>query len=159
QVALAGVERNYALGKMIESVVNEHQALIDQLKCLAVPTRFLRYGLEDVLKKIAKVTPQCSAIVASATKPSDANDAWKTWGFPDIQMVNGLFMRRGNSIELVSSWEEPKDVPGFGICIDAQGGGPGKADGNLILNATGSTMITAGAAGMTIDSKGVIVVE
>jgi type VI secretion system secreted protein VgrG len=162
QIALAGYERNNAVASICESVHDEHEALATQLGKLIDPTRFMTAALINALNKIAIVTPQTAAMLANGVKPTEANPTWKAWGFPDIQMVNGVFMRRGHDIELVSSWDEVKNKEpvGFGICIDAQGGGPDKKDGNLMLNATGSMTMTAGTAGMSIDSApGNIVVE
>ena len=166
---MAGLERNYAVGKICESVIREHTALMDGLvPLLSWPWRTLgQSAAMAILEKIEKTTAKIGPIVKSSAQPPDANEAWKEWGFPDIQMVNGLFMRRAHDIELVSSWEID-DPDGYGICIDALGeidktGRPTKNNGNLILNATKSVTLLCGKndskSGISITQDKEIVIE
>ncbi len=163
EIALAGFERNNAVASITETITKEQGALVSQLSALMVPTRFLTLPLTIVLQRINTMIPPVPAMIANGVKPTDATQAWTAWGFPDIQMVNGMFVRKAHDIELISAWDEMgKDAspPGFGICIDAQGGGDTKNNGNLILNATGSMTMTAGTAGIALDStNGNIVIE
>jgi len=161
QIGLASFESLNAVGAICKSVLAEHQALIEQFTPLLVGyNRALGFpNALTILKKIQNTTPTLVLLPSLLEKDRTPSATWKAWGYPDIQMINGIFMRRAHDIELVSSWKETEPA-GFGICIDAQGGGPSKKDGHLILNATGSVTLTAGTNGLAISNEGKrIVVE
>lgn len=156
-MAVAGFERFNAVADICKKVMDEHQALIQQLTPLIAPTRLLgQQCMKPVLDKIQTTTQGVPKMVVNAADAQKANEAWKGWGFPDVQSANGIFLRQAHDIELIAAWDKPP--AGYGICIDAQGGGPDKKDGNLILNGTASVILTSGTSGMSITAKDNLIV-
>ncbi len=156
EMLLAALERTNAVEDICKTVLDEHEALIEQLEPLVSPLRYLgEYCVKPVLDKIQRQTSIATVIAVDGPTQPKSSDEWKAWGFPDVQSCDGVYARQGHDIELVAKWDSAP--AGYGICIDAQGGGTKQQDGNLILNATGTVMMTAGASGLSINSKNKVI--
>jgi type VI secretion system secreted protein VgrG len=138
---LVGYERNNAVARILLEMTTQSAALTQQVAPVAAtaPARKLsQAGFSDIIKMITgQVQKQISV---------DAKD--DVLGNSDFQMVEGCLARYAHDIALVSNWQRPTDAPAgiVGILIDSQGSGPAKKDGILWVNATGTSLLTAGTA-------------
>jgi type VI secretion system secreted protein VgrG len=157
EALLVGYERNQTVLRIVKDMVLHSTNLVDQFTPLALPLdpprKFAEHGFKAAMDKVQRQLQLQGVVVKDATG-AEKGGPDETMGNSDFQVIENCWTRFAADICLVSRWQSDKQVQdGFGILLDAQGKGPGKADGNLWLNATGSAQITCDTACVALRKK------